>query len=138
MSSTPPPWLDPQPANARTLVRGLLGLAALFVAAFALTKGNPNAGIFLFVAVVCLGFAVVSLFAHGIQRFGGTIINRTGSSERELLIGGLLLTALLTPWSIAIPPAHWAQRFGWQSPLSADRPRWRGVVDRAAGRRRQR
>ena len=118
MSSTPPPWPDPQPANARILVRGLLGLGALFAAAFALTRGNPNAGIFLFVAVVCLGFAVVSLFARGVQRLGGTIINRTGSSERELLVGGLLLTALLTPWSIAIPPAHWAQRFGWQSPLA--------------------
>jgi hypothetical protein len=118
MSSKPPPWLDPQPANVRTLVRGLLALGALFVAAFVLTRGNPNAGIFLFVAVVCLGFAVVSLFAQGLQRFGGTIINRTGRSERELLIGGLLLTALLTPWSIAIPPVHWAQRFGWQSPLA--------------------
>ena len=118
MSSKPPPWLDPQPANARSLVRGLLGLGAVFVVAFALTRGNPNAGIFLLLAVVVLGFVLVSLFAEGVQRFGGTILTRTGRSERELLIGGLLLTALLTPWSTAIPPVHWPLRFGWQTPLA--------------------
>jgi hypothetical protein len=117
MSSKPPPWLDPKPASVRTLVRGLLALAAIFVGAFALMRGNANAGIFLVLAVVCVGFAVVSLFARGVQRFGGSILTR-GRSERELLIGGLLLTALLTPWSTAIPPVHWPQRFGWQIPLA--------------------
>ncbi len=115
MSSKPPPWLDPKPANVGTLVRGLLALGAVFVGAFALMRGNANAGIFLVLAVVCVGFALVSLFARGLQRFGGSLLTRSGRSERELLIGGLLLTALLTPWSTTIPPVHWPQRFGWQS-----------------------
>lgn len=118
MSSKPPPWLDPKPANVGTLVRGLLALGAVFVGAFALMRGSANAGIFLVLAVVCVGFALVSLFAQGLQRFGGRLLSRSGRSERELLIGGLLLTALLTPWSTAIPPVHWPQRFGWQSPLA--------------------
>jgi hypothetical protein len=118
MSSKPPPWLDPKPANVGSLVRGSLALAAVFVGAFALMRGNASAGIFLVLAVVCVGFALMSLFAQGLQRFGGSILTRSGRSERELLIGGLLLTALLTPWSTAIPPVHWPQRFGWQSPLA--------------------
>ena len=118
MSSKPPPWLDPKPAAVGTLVRGLLALAAIFVGAFALARGNANAGLFLVLAVVCAGFALVSLFARGLQRYGGSVLTRTGRSERDLLIGGLLLAALLTPWSTAIAPLHWAQRFGWQSPLA--------------------
>jgi len=118
MSSKPPPWLDPKPANVGTLVRGLLALGAVFVGVFALMRGNANAGIFVVLAVVCVGFALVSLFARGLQRFGGSVLTRSGRTERELLIGGLLLTALLTPWSTAIPPVHWPQRFGWQSPLA--------------------
>ena len=118
MSSKPPSWLDPKPASVGTLVRGLLALAAIFVGGFALMRGNANAGIFLVLAVVCVGLALVSLFARGLQRFGGGVLTRSGHSERDLLIGGLLLTALLTPWSTAIPPVHWPQRFGWQSPLT--------------------
>jgi hypothetical protein len=118
MSSKPPPWLDPKPANVGTLVRGLLGLGVVFVGSFALLRGNPNAGFFLVLAVVCVGFALVSLFARGLQRYGGSMLTRSGRTERELLIGGLLLTALLTPWSTAIAPVHWPQRFGWQSPLA--------------------
>src|SRR6202158_648717 len=118
MSSKPPPWLDPKPANVGTLVRALLALAAIFVGAFALMRGNANAGIFLVFAVVCVGFAVVSLFARGLQRSGGSVLTRSGRTERDLLIGGLLLTALLTPWSTAILPVHWPQRFGWQSPFA--------------------
>jgi hypothetical protein len=118
MSSKPPPWLDPKPASVGSLVRGLLALGAIFIGAFALMRGNANAGIFVVLAVVCVGFAVVSLFASGVQRFGGRVLTRTGRSERELLIGGLLLTALLTPWSTAILPVHWPQRFGWQLPLA--------------------
>src|SRR6202171_6584875 len=117
MSSKPPPWLDPKPANVGTLVRALLALAAIFVGAFARMRGNANAVIFLVFAVVCIGFAVVSLSARGLQRFGGSVLTRSGRTERDLLIGGLLLTALLHPWSTAIPPVHWPQRFGWQAPL---------------------
>ena len=118
MSSKPPPWLDPKPANVATLVRGLLALAAVFVVGFVLMRGNANAGIFIVLAVVCVGFALISLLARGLQRFGGGVLARSGRSERELLIGGLLLTALLTPWSTAIPPVQWPQRFGWQSPVA--------------------
>lgn len=98
-------------------MRGVLALGALFLAAFVLARGNPNAGLFLFLAVVCVGLAVVSLFARNAPRFGGKILGRTGGSERDLLLGGLLLIALLTPWSVAIPTLHWPQTLGWQSPL---------------------
>lgn len=118
MSSKPPPWLDPKPARVGVLVGGLLALGAIFVGAFALTRANANAGVFLLLAVVCLGFALVCLFAGGLQRFGGGVLTRNRRSERELLIGGLLVTALLTPWSTAIAPVHWPQRFGWQAPLA--------------------
>jgi hypothetical protein len=118
MSSKPPPWLDPKPATVGTLVRSFLALGAVFVGAFALMRGNTNAGMFLVLAVVCVGFALVSLFTRGLQRFGGAVLTRSGRTERELLIGGLLLTALLTPWSTAIPPVHWPQRFGWETPLA--------------------
>jgi hypothetical protein len=100
------------------MVRGVLALGALFLGAFALTQRNPNAGIFLFLAVVCLGLTVVALFARGLQRFGGTMLGRGGRSDRDLLVGGLLLIALLTPWSVAIPTLHWPPTFGWQSPLA--------------------
>jgi hypothetical protein len=95
----------------------VLALGALFLAAFLLTRGNPNAGLFLFLAVICVGLAVVFLFARAVPLFGGTILGRTGGSERDLLLGGLLLIALLTPWSVAIPAVRWPQTFGWQSPL---------------------
>jgi hypothetical protein len=94
-------------------VRGVLALGALFLAAFLLTRGNPNAGIFLFLAVVCLGAAIVVLFGRSVGRFGGR-----GRRERDLLLGGLLLIGLLTPWSTAIATLRWSQTFGWQSPLA--------------------
>jgi hypothetical protein len=99
-------------------VRGVLVLGALFLAAFLLTRGNPNGGIFLFLAVVCLGAAIVFTFARGLGRFGGTVLPGRGRFERDLLVGGLLLIGLLTPWSVAIPTLHWPQTFGWQSPLA--------------------
>jgi hypothetical protein len=96
----------------------VLVLGALFLAAFLLARGNPNAGIFLFLAVVCLGVAIVILFARSLGRLGGTILDGQGRLERDLLLGGLLLIGLLTPWSIALPTVHWWQTFGWQSPLA--------------------
>jgi hypothetical protein len=96
----------------------VLVLGALFLAAFVLARGNPNAGIFLFLAVICLGTAIVFGFAAGLGRVGGTTLNRPGGFERDLLVGGLLLVGLLTPWSVAIPTLHWPQTFGWQSPLA--------------------
>ena len=95
----------------------MLALGALFLVAFVLTRGNPNAGLFLFLAVVCSGLAVVSVFARSLAGFGGNILDRAGGSERDLLLGGLLLVALLTPWSVAVPTLRWPQTFGWQSPL---------------------
>jgi len=96
----------------------MLALGALFAIAFALTRANANAGLFLFLAVVCLGVALVSLFARGLQRFGGTIRSRTGGSERDLVLGGLLVIALLTPWTVALPTLRFPQIFGWQSPVA--------------------
>ncbi|HXM51717.1 MAG TPA: hypothetical protein VN913_00430 [Candidatus Binatus sp.] len=99
-------------------MRGVLVLGALFFAAFALARGNPNAGIFLFLAVVCVGVAIAFAFATGLGRFGGSIRSGQGLLERDLLLGGLLLIGLLTPWSVAIPTLHWSRMFGWQSPLA--------------------
>ncbi|HEV3097486.1 MAG TPA: hypothetical protein VG104_10100 [Candidatus Dormibacteraeota bacterium] len=99
-------------------MRGVLVLGALFVVAFVLTRANSNAGLFLFLAVVCVGVVLVSLFARGLQRFGGTIRSRTGGSERDLVLGGLLLITLLTPWAVAVPTLGFRQIFGWQSPLA--------------------
>ena len=93
-------------------------LGALFFAAFALARGNPNAGIFLFLAIVCLGLTIAFVFAASLGRFGGSIRRGQGLLERDLLLGGLLLIGLLTPWSVAIPSLHWSQTFGWQSPLA--------------------
>ena len=96
----------------------MLLLGALFFAAFAFARGNPNAGIFLFLAIVCLGLAIVFVFATTLGRFGGSIRSGQALLERNLLLGGLLLIGLLTPWSVAIPTVHWSQTFGWQSALA--------------------
>lgn len=118
MSSKPPPWIEPPQANLRTMVRGLLALGLLFGLVFLLTRSNPNAGIFLFLGIVCMGLVLVALFASGVQRVGGSVLQRTGRSERDLLAAGLLLIALLTPWTAAVPPLHWQQIFGWQLPVA--------------------
>src|SRR5260370_7351849 len=88
MSSKPPPWLDPKPANVAPLVRGLLALAAIFVVGFVLMRGNPNAGIFIVLAVVCVGFPLISRLARGLQRFAGGVPARTGPSAPHPLTCG--------------------------------------------------
>lgn len=35
-----------------------------------------------------------------------------------LFAAGLMLIALLTPWSVPVRAVHWPQVFGWQSPVS--------------------
>lgn len=117
MSAKPPRRRDPPPGAVHRLVRGQLVLGALFLTAFVITRDNPNAGIFLFLAAVFVGFAIVSLFARGLQQFGGDMLDGSGRLERDLLVGALLLIALLTPWSISVPTLRWPQIFGWQSPL---------------------
>jgi len=99
-------------------VRGVLVLGALFFAAFLVARGNANAGILLFLAVVCGGVAAVVAFAKGLGRFRGAILSGRVRVDRDLLLGGLLLIGLLTPWSIALPSLHWPQTFGWQSPVA--------------------
>jgi hypothetical protein len=116
MSRKPPPWINPKPPTAGPLIRGLLAVAVLFTLAFAVTRSNANAGIFLFLAVICYGLALVALFATGVQRFGAEILRENRRSERDLLGGGLLLIALLTPWTVAVPTLHWSEAFGWQTP----------------------
>jgi hypothetical protein len=108
--------MNPQPPKAGPLIRGLIAVAVLFTLAFVLTRTNANAGIFLFLAVICYGLALVALFATGVQRFGAEILRENRRSERDLLGGGLLLIALLTPWTVAVPTLHWSQSFGWQTP----------------------
>ena len=96
----------------------MLVLGALFFAAFLVARGNANAGILLFLAVVCGGVAAVVAFAKGLGRFRGAILSGRVRVDRDLLLGGLLLIGLLTPWSIALPSLHWPQTFGWQSPVA--------------------
>ena len=96
----------------------MLVLGALFLAAFLVARGNANAGIFLFLAVVCAGVAVVIVFAKGLGRFRGAILTGRGRVDRDLLLGGLLLIGLLAPWSVALPSLRWPQVFGWQSPVA--------------------
>lgn len=98
-------------------VRTIVLLCAIFIVGFALTRGNPNAGIFLFLAVVCVGVAAVLLFAGGLQRPGGNVLTRSGPSELDLVVLGLLLVALLTPWTIGIKALNWPQTFGFASPI---------------------
>jgi len=90
----------------------------LFLAAFLLARGNANAGVFLFLAVVCAGVAIAVAFARGLGRFNGTILAGRGRVDRNLLVGGLLLVGLLTPWSVPVASLHWPQTFGWQSPVA--------------------
>ena len=99
-------------------MRGVLLLGVLFLAGFLLARGNANAGVFLFLAVGCAGVAIVIAFARGLGRFNGTILAGRGRVDRNLLVGGLLLIGLLTPWSVPVPSLHWAQTFGWQSPVA--------------------
>jgi hypothetical protein len=96
----------------------VLALGALFLAAFLVARGNANAGIFLFLAVVCAGVAIVVVFAKSLGRFRGAILSGHGRVDRDLLLGGLLLIGLLTPWSVALPSVRWPQIFGWQSPAA--------------------
>jgi hypothetical protein len=99
-------------------MRGALVLGALFLAAFLVARGNANAGIFLFLAAVCAGVAIVVAFAKGLGRFNGTILAGHGRVDRNLLVGGLLLIGLLTPWSVTVSSLGWPQTFGWQSPVA--------------------
>ncbi len=99
-------------------MRGVLVLGALFLAAFLVARGNANAGVFLFVAVVCAAVAIGIAFAKSLGRFNGTILAEHGRVDRNLLLGGLLLIGLLTPWSVAVSGLHWPQTFGWQSPVA--------------------
>jgi hypothetical protein len=118
MSSKPPPWMEPPQANLRSMVRGLLALGLLFGLAFLLTHGNADAGIFLFLAVVCVGLVLVALFTGGVQRLAGRVLQRSGRSQRDLLTAGVLLISVLTPWTAAVPTLHWRQMFGWQLPVA--------------------
>ena len=99
-------------------MRGVLLVGVLFLAAFLVARGNANAGVFLFLAVGCAGVAIVIAFARGLGRFNGTILAGRGRVDRNLLLGGLLLIGLLTPWSVAVSSLHWSQTFGWQSPVA--------------------
>ena len=99
-------------------MRGVLLVGVLFLAAFLVARGNANAGVFLFLAVVCAGVAIAVAFARGLGRLNGTILAGHGRVDRSLLVGGLLLIGLLTPWSVAISSLHWPQTFGWQSPVA--------------------
>src|SRR5260370_26784985 len=43
-------------------------------------------------------------------------IRRRPTSVLDLIVGLSLITSVLSPWWIGVPPAHFAQTFGFQSP----------------------
>src|SRR5258708_16676512 len=43
-------------------------------------------------------------------------IRRRPTSVLDLIVGLSLIASVLSPWWISVPPAHFAQTFGFQSP----------------------
>ena len=113
-----PPWLDLGPTPLRSFATVCLVVAGLFGGGFLLTRGNPNAGLFLVVAAIFAGLFVVAVAVGGIQRLGGAARSQTGRSERDLVVIGTLVVAVATPWSVQIAMANAPQVFGWQNPIA--------------------
>jgi hypothetical protein len=93
-------------------------IAGLCGGGFLLTKNNPNAGLFLVAAAVFAGLFTVVLAVSGLRRLSGAAVSRSGRSERDLVVIGILVVALATPWSVEIAMARAPQTFGWQNPLA--------------------
>ena len=104
--------------SVRNLVIGMLLIAAPFAVAYLLTRGNPNSGVLLIVAVFCAGLALTFALASGLQQVAGLAIRLSGRSPRDIMIVGLAALSLLTPWTIAVDVAGLPQIFGWTNPLA--------------------
>src|SRR5260370_5889735 len=104
--------------SVRTVVIGMLLVAAPFAVAYLLTRGHPGSEVLLIVAVFSAGLALTFALASGVQRVGGIALRLSGRSPRDIMIVGLAGLALLTPWTIAISFGHLPRMFGWTNPLA--------------------
>ena len=106
-------------ANAvRNLVIGMLLVAAPFGLAYLLTRGNPGSEVLLIIAVFTAGLALTFALASGVQRVGAIALRLSRRSSRDIMIVGLAVLALLTPWTIEITFGHLPRLFGWTNPLA--------------------
>jgi hypothetical protein len=112
-------WVsEPQSASLASFVVAALILAALFGVGYALSHDQPSGGVFLIVALICLGAAVIFAGVAGVEQVGAAILRRSGRTGREAAVVGLLSISLLAPWSVAIKAAHAVDVPGWKNPIA--------------------
>jgi hypothetical protein len=105
-------------SSVHNLVIGMLLVAAPFALAYFLTRNNPNSEVLLIVAIFCAGVAVTFALASGLQQVGSFALRLSGRSSRDIMIVGLALLAILTPWTIEVSLGHLPRSFGWSNPLA--------------------
>lgn len=111
-------WVsEPQSASLANFVVATLILAALFGAGYLVSHEQRSAGVFLVVALICLGAAVVFSAVAGVEQVGAALLRRSGRTGREAAVAGLLAISLVVPWSVAIKLARAAGVTGWKNPL---------------------
>jgi hypothetical protein len=108
----------PASASLANFVVATLVVAGLFGIGFFLSRDQGNGGLFLVVALICLGVAVVFAAVAGLEQVGAALLRRSGRSGREAAVAGLLAICLLVPWSVAIRAARAAEVPGWKNPLA--------------------
>jgi uncharacterized membrane protein YdcZ (DUF606 family) len=112
-------WVSaPESASLANFVIGTVILAALFGAGYLLSRDQPNGGLFLVVALICLGVAVIFAAVAGVEQLGTALLQRSGRTGREAAVAGLLAISWLMPWSVAIRLAHAAEVPGWKNPIA--------------------
>lgn len=85
-------WVGaPESASLANLVVATLTLAALFGAGYGLSHDQPNAGVFLVMALICLGVAVIFAAVAGAEQLGTALLRRSGR------------TGARPPWSACWP-----------------------------------
>jgi len=95
-----------------------LTLGVLFGAGYLLSHDQPNGGLFLVVALICFGVALIFAVVAGAEELGTALLRRSGRTGREAAVAGLLAISLLMPWSGAIRVAHAAGVDGWTNPVA--------------------
>ena len=112
-------WVsEPTSASLANFVVATLVLAGLFGVGFLLSRDQRNGGLFLVVALICLGVAVIFAAVAGLEQVGTTLLRRSGRTGREAAVAGLLTICLLVPWSVAIRAAGAAEVPGWKNPVA--------------------
>jgi len=112
-------WVsEPTSASLANFVVATLVLAGLFGVGFFLSRDQRNGGLFLVVALICLGVGVVFAAVAGLEQVGTAVLRRSGRTGREAAVAGLLAICLLVPWSVAIRAARAAEVPGWKNPVA--------------------